>query len=1092
MTCVRGSLTAAIILLTALAIAAPSGAETCAEWVGKAVSVQGDVQALSKGETQWKAVQLNDTYCPSDTIRVQERSRADILLANDSILRLDQKSTITFSGPEEEKTFLINLKTGIVHFFSRFRRSLKVTTPFVNATVEGTEFLVRVESDRTYVSVFEGKVEFKNEKGVLLIASGQSAEAVSGQAPVIRVVARPREAVQWTLYYPPVFPLRPAEYKAGADWKEKVSYLLSVGRVDEANREIEEVLRAAPQNSDALAVQSVIALVQNDKDRALALSKKAVDSDPDSSAARIALSYALQARFDLKGALEALKEAVKLEPKNALAWARLAEIHLSFGDLEEALNAAKKAVALNPDTARSQTVLGFAHLTRVETDAAKAAFEKAIVLDQADPLPRLGLGLAKIRKGRLEEGRREIEVAGSLDPDNSIIRSYLGKSYYEEKRDEKASEQFSRAKEFDPLDPTPWFYDAIRKQSTNRPVEALHDIQRAMELNDNRAVYRSRFLLDEDLAARSASLARIYSDLGFGQLALVEGWKSVNTDPASHSAHRFLADSYSVLPRHEIARVSELLQSQLLQPINITPVQPELAESNLFILNGAGPSDLSFNEFNPLFNRNRIGLQVSGVAGSNSTFGEEVVVSAVKDKFSISAGQFHYETDGFRENNDLKTDIYNVFAQYRLSDKTSVQAEFRAKDKENGDLTLNFDPNNFFPTKREKEQSRSIRFGFRHSLTPSSDVIVSGIYKKLDDNASIAPAFAVDSEDSGFMVEAQYLFRKERFHLISGAGYFSSDIRDMITTFLLIPPMPPITSVTVNEGDIRHNNLYIYAHINCPAAVTWTLGGSADFFRGILVDRDQFNPKLGVTWRPYPSTTLRAAVFRTLKRSLISDQTIEPTQVAGFNQFFDDGEGTDVWRYGLAIDQKFTPDLQGGLEFSRRELKVPFEHVEIPPPPASPIPTVELRKADWDESVVRGYFYWTPHKWVALSAEYQYERFERGDTFGPENIETLKTHKLPLRVSFHHPAGIGAWVKATYVDQKGVFFDQFLLSTAKDNDRFWVVDASVGYRLPKRLGVVSIEARNLLDAKFKFQDTDPANPSIFPKRVILGKLTLAF
>ena len=45
-------------------------------------------------------------------------------------------------------------------------------------------------------------------------------------------------------------------------------------------------------------------------------------------------------------------------------------------------------------------------------------------------------------------------------------------------------------------------------------------MQKAIELNDNRAVYRSRQLLDSDLAARSASLARIYSDLGFQQLAL--------------------------------------------------------------------------------------------------------------------------------------------------------------------------------------------------------------------------------------------------------------------------------------------------------------------------------------------------------------------------------------------------------------------------------------------------------------------------------------------------------------------------------------------------------------------------------------------
>ena len=169
-----------------------------------------------------------------------------------------------------------------------------------------------------------------------------------------------------------------------------------------------------------------------------------------------------------------------------------------------------------------------------------------------------------------------------------MVRSYLGKAYFEEKNDKLDGREYAAAKELDPNDPTPWFYDAIRKQTLNRPVEALQDLQKAMELNDNRAVYRSKLLLDSDLAARSASLARIYSDLGFQQRALVEGYNSVNTDPSNYSAHRFLADSYSALPRHEIARVSELLQSQLLQPNNMTPIQPGLAESNLFLISSGG------------------------------------------------------------------------------------------------------------------------------------------------------------------------------------------------------------------------------------------------------------------------------------------------------------------------------------------------------------------------------------------------------------------------------------------------------------------------------------------------------------------------
>ncbi len=865
-----------------------------------------------------------------------------------------------------------------------------------------------------------------------------------------------------------------------------------MGRVDEANREIEDVLRSAPQNSAALAVQSVIALVQNDKDKALNLAKKAADSDPDSAAARIALSYALQSRFDLKGALEALGEAVKREPNNALAWARLAEIHLSFGNLEEALDAAKKAVALNPAIARSQTALGFAHLTRVETKAAKAAFEKAIMLDQADPLPRLGLGLAMIRNGKLEEGRREIEIAGSLDPDNSIIRSYLGKSYYEEKRDEKASGQFSLAKEFDPLDPTPWFYDAIRKQSTNRPVEALHDIQRAMELNDNRAVYRSRFLLDEDLAARSASLARIYRDLGFEQLALVEGWKSVNTDPASHSAHRFLADSYSVLPRHEIARVSELLQSQLLQPINITPVQPELAESNLFILNGAGPSDLSFNEFNPLFNRNRIGLQTSGVVGNNSTFGEEIVLSAVKDKFSISAGQFHYETDGFRGNNDLRTDIYNVFAQYRLSDKTSVQAEFRYKERENGDLTLNFFPNDFLPNLRQKEETKSIRLGFRHSFSTGSDLIGSASYQKSDFSSHlILPDATVDirPEADGYNAEFQYLLRSDRFNVITGAGYFKIDRKETITSQIpLPPPLEPMIFSDVTDTGVRHANFYVYSLINYPGNVTWTIGGSVDLFKGEDQDRNRFNPKLGLTWTPLPDSTVRAAVFKTLKRTLITNQTLEPTQVAGFNQFFDDGEGTEVWRYAVGFDRKFSKNLYGGVEYSRRDLEVPFTFIPLPPE----VPIAEIRKADWKERFGRAYLYWAPHKRFVLSAEYQCEEFVRDPQF-VAGIKHVETHRFPLGIGFFHPCGFSARVGASYIKQRGEFHPQDLPPDTFESgaEAFWIFDAGINYRLPRRLGVISLMARNLFDKSFKYQDTDPVSPVIQPKRSVFLKLTLA-
>ena len=63
---------------------------------------------------------------------------------------------------------------------------------------------------------------------------------------------------------------------------------------------------------------------------------------------------------------------------------------------------------------------------------------------------------------------------------------------------------------------------------------------------------------------------------------------------------------------------------------------------------------------------------------------------------------------------------------------------------------------------------------------------------------------------------------------------------------------------------------------------------------------------------------------------------------------------------------------------------------------------------------------------------------------------------------------------------------------APGEDRFWVLDAFVGYRLPNRRGLLSLTADNLLDESFQFQDVDPTNPSLFPERLISFRFTLAF
>ena len=110
---------------------------------------------------------------------------------------------------------------------------------------------------------------------------------------------------------------------------------------------------------------------------------------------------------------------------------------------------------------------------------------------------------------------------------------------------------------------------------------------------------------------------------------------------------------------------------------------------------------------------------------------------------------------------------------------------------------------------------------------------------------------------------------------------------------------------------------------------------------------------------------------------------------------------------------------------------------------------------------------------------------------GEEGILEVDTHRIPLGISFFHPLGFNARLKATYIDQEGEFEDASGMILPGD-DQFWVVDASIVYRLPKRWGLITIEVRNLFDENFNFQDMDAANPGIYPERLIFGKFTLAF
>ena len=1114
------------VLLAGIAITgtrahAQEAAATCAPAVARVVSLQGNVELQRSGTVAWLSVRRLDTsICPGDRLRTAALSRAALFVQPETLVRVDQNTMISlnqttaeilveFYTDEVARTVSDAQSCGAGYFITRFPKKFKVATPHMNAAVEGTEFVVESSCDATSLTVLEGQVLSQSAatQETRTLTAGQRLESGPGVGSAFSTIVRPTDAVQWVLRYPALSDARvesdiptPQECQALPEQSrptcltERAELLLRLGRVDEALHDIHQALALDAANSDAIALRAIIQIAKNDKAAATESAKVAIAATPDNYRAWLALSYAHQASFELEQALESARKAQALQANSSLLNAREAEILLSLGFAHEAETSARAAVNANLEESNAHTVLGFVHLAQIDIEAARADFEAAIERDSFNPLPRLGLGLAMIRDGKLVEGREQLEIAVALDPASSLLRSYVGKAYYEENskaRDELAAAQFELAKQLDPQDPTPWFYEAFLVESLGKTVEALHELQTSIERNGNRAVYRSKLLLDDDAAARSASAAAIYSDLGFERLAIVESAEALMENAGNNSAHRQLASAYSNIPRHDIARVSEALQAQIRQPVSISSVDPQLGTDNLVISKDTGPARPGVNEFNVLFNQNDVRLQFDGIAGNLDTYGDQFVASALVDNFSYTLSQLHYETDGFVANDAAEKDIYNLFVHGQISPTTTIQVDAKRSDFSTGQTFFPFDE---FPLPTTIiEQSDTLRVSGHHVLDTAGDWIWSAIAEDRKRAVTSFPdgGLFTNSDVNPYAVELQYLGHIGAFQVVTGAGYV-----DESEHFRLEQVDRRSQGASAYGYALWKSDLYPLS-IQAGLAAEWFKARSASAFSPDTdpVDRNRLNPKFGLVWSPSAGTTIRAAAFSSVRRPFIRSQTIEPTQVAGFNQFFTGFErfygdflGTVSDRIGGAVDHAFSASTFGGLEVASRRLEVPAS---------------DEQDYTWHEKTAHVYFYkaYSPASatgqfagWEAsFSAEYEYEKIERPQLLtGAEGIMDLRTDRVPFGIQFINRRGTTLRLGTTYIEQDGVFSAGVGAAIVEQQDEAWITDLSVEQQLPTRRGVIAIGVRNVSDQFIKLLEVDPLNPRVATQRFIFGRFSLIF
>jgi tetratricopeptide (TPR) repeat protein len=647
------------------------------------------------------------------------------------------------------------LKSGATYFFSRERpEEIQFRTPVASGAIRGTEFNLAVADDgRTVVSLIDGEVQLANAQGQTTLKGGQQGIVNPGRAPTNAPLLYAVNVIQWALYYPAIVDpnelgLSAAEqetfgkalqaYREGdlqealnsypenrtpASEAERLlhaSLLLAVGQVQQT----EASLAQLPASPVAGALRELIATVKGQSSETLPV--------PTTASGWMARSYTLQARSQLKEALNAAREAQKKAPDFGAAWIRVAELETGFGNTSKALAALNRGLDLSPENAAGLALKGFLLSRQNKVNEAITYFDRAIAADGALANGWLGRGLMKIREGHALEGRRDLQVAAALEPQRSVLRSYLSKAFAYTHDLPHARRELRLAKK-DPEDPTPWLYSALLNSEQNRINQAIRDLEESKELNDNRSLFRSRELLDQDLAIRSANLASIYRDVGMFDSSVQEAARSVNYDYANYSAHLFLAESFDALRdptrfnlRHETVWFNELLLANLLAPANAGVFSPNVSQQ----------------EYARLFQANHFGLFSETEYFSSGSWVQNASQYGIYGNMSYSLDAFYTFDNGQRPNNELEQLNLAARLRYQITEKDSVYAQVSYFNSRSGDVAQYYYQTNASKTLDvEERQEPNVVLGYHREWSPGNHTLV--LAGRFDDtlelNDSIPP-----------------------------------------------------------------------------------------------------------------------------------------------------------------------------------------------------------------------------------------------------------------------------------------------------------------------------------------------------------------
>jgi tetratricopeptide (TPR) repeat protein len=1122
------------------------------------VELEGTVEFMPSKEDRWFKAYTNLVLNPGDQIRTLDSSRAVIRWSDLTLERMDQRSHTIIPADKKEGA-LIEFFRGIIYFFHRDQPGkFDIRTPRASAVVRGTEFMLQVDDDgTTLLTLFDGKVEMTNQLGSLRLESGQEGIARPDQPPERTAGIAVINKLQWCLYYPGILDLGELDlapeaqtalrdsldaYRKGdlpqalqrypsgrppvsaAEKVYRAAVLLTVGRVEQARA----LLEALPDESQSNSRNKRLANALGQLIAAVTTQPFQREQAPILATEWMAESYYLQSQSKLEEARAAAREAQRVSPACGFALVRLAELEFSFGRTRAAQSLLSSSRAVSPRNAQALALQGFLFSAQNRITKAMDCYDEAIEVDGALGNAWLGRGLCLIRQGHTKAGLEDVQVAATLEPQRALLRSYLGKTYSTRWDNRRALQEIDLAKKLDPNDPTAWLYSSLVKQQQNRVNESVADLEESQALNDNRSVYRSRLLLDQDRAVRSANLANVYADAGMDEVSVREAARGVNADYANFSVHLFLANSYSRLQdpgrinlRYETAAVSEYLLANLLAPVGAGALSPTISQQ----------------EYSKLLEGDGLGVVSATEYLSRGAWSQEGALYGTLHNSSFAFSELYLNDNGQRPNNDLELTSLSFLLKQQITPSDQAFGQVIWTESEGGDLTPYYDPDATFANggpnrllRVEESQEPIVLAGYQHAWSPGNHTLF--LASRLDDTLEVedpqqrtlildkttGPVTAArsitigqdyESELEIYSAEAQHIFQAGPHTVIAGGrlqgGEFESYNRHTPNAGSFFPASFFTNLVRDFDSDFGRASLYAYYQVQIIDPLLLVGGVSYDWLKypvnhrfAPLTDQeettDQVSPKAGLIWTPDPHTAIRGGYSRGLG-GVSFDQSfrIEPSQVAGINQAFrsvmpdavtgaNTAEQYDV--LGVALDQAFSSRTYLGLAAQRLSSEVdrPVGVYDALPPdfgtfplPPFVVPSETRQSLDFEERSVTITLNQLVSRDFSFGAAYRLSYAELDVRF--KDIPPTATRfngfspRQDLEAYLHQVQlfGIYSHPCGFFGKVEALWFQQSNQGYDPDipGDEFWQFNIYAGYRFLKRKGEITLGILNLADEDYR-------------------------